>query len=42
MRFDPDAPVVEPSPKQQKTSLYSPVYAGDLPEALVPLLRPDM
>ena len=31
VRFDPDAPVVEPSPKQQKTSLYSPVYAGDLP-----------
>ena len=31
VRFDSDAPVVEPSPKQQKTSLYSPVYAGDRP-----------
>ena len=30
VKFDPDTSVTEPSPKQQKTSLYSPVYAGEV------------
>jgi len=30
VKFDPDTAVIEPSPKQQRTSLYSPVYAGDI------------
>ena len=30
VKFDPDTSVAEPSPKQQKTSLYSPVYAGEV------------
>eukprot|EP00435_Cladocopium_sp_Y103_P036470 s676_g9.t1 len=28
--FDPDAEVAEPSPKQPRTALYSPVYAGEI------------
>ena len=34
VKFDPDTSVTEPSPKQQKTSLYSPVYAGEVAGSL--------
>eukprot|EP00435_Cladocopium_sp_Y103_P027227 s1603_g6.t1 len=30
VKFDPDAEVLEPSPKQPRTAFYSPVYAGEI------------
>lgn len=30
VKFDPETVVMEPSPKQPRTSLYSPTYAGDI------------
>ena len=30
VKFDPESAITEPSPKQPRTTLYSPVYAGEL------------
>ena len=30
MKFGPESAITEPSPKQPRTTLYSPVYAGEL------------
>ena len=30
VKFDPESEIAEPSPKQPRTTLYSPTYAGNL------------